>query len=167
MEYEGRRPCRTCTDFKTWRKNMETTQDNKSTGTSTDNKSNNKSTSADVSASPARKDCPLDRDELGSNTWSFLHTMASHYPDNPSTEQRKDMKTFFHLLSQFYPCNVCAEDLRDQLKRSPPKTDSQSTLSQWLCAIHNEINVKLGKPQFDCKLVNERWRDGWKDGSCD
>lgn len=30
-----------------------------------------------------------------------------------------------------------------------------------------EVNRKLGKPDFDCSLVDERWRDGWKDGSCD
>jgi FAD-linked sulfhydryl oxidase len=40
-------------------------------------------------------------------------------------------------------------------------------LSQWLCRIHNEINRRLGKQEFDCSKVDERWRDGWKDGSCD
>jgi len=33
--------------------------------------------------------------------------------------------------------------------------------------MHNIVNMKIGKPKFDCSLVNERWRDGWKDGSCD
>lgn len=49
----------------------------------------------------------------------------------------------------------------------PIQTQSQSQLSQWLCRIHNKVNVKLGKPVFDCSKVNERWRDGWLDGSCD
>ena len=25
----------------------------------------------------------------------------------------------------------------------------------------------LGKPEFDCSKVFQRWRDGWADGSCD
>ncbi|PSN48518.1 FAD-linked sulfhydryl oxidase ALR [Blattella germanica] len=114
-----------------------------------------------------RPDCPLDKDELGRNTWGFLHTMAAYYPDSPTSEQRRDMSNFFALFSKFYPCEPCAEDLREQLKVNPPITSSQHELSQWLCRIHNNINVRLGKKVFDCSKVNERWRDGWLDGSCD
>lgn len=52
------------------------------------------------------------------------------------------------------------------LKASPPQVNSQDELSQWLCKLHNRVNKKLGKDEFDCKKVNERWRDGWLDGSC-
>lgn len=54
-----------------------------------------------------------------------------------------------------------------RLKTNQPDTKSRHALSQWLCGIHNDINVRLGKPEFDCSRVDERWRDGWKDGSCD
>lgn len=54
-----------------------------------------------------------------------------------------------------------------RLKDSPPKVESQKVLSRWLCDTHNVVNKKLGKPIFDCTKVNERWRDGWLDGSCD
>ncbi|KAJ8866377.1 hypothetical protein PR048_032220 [Dryococelus australis] len=57
--------------------------------------------------------------------------------------------------------------LRCRLKVSPPPAQSQEQLSQWLCDVHNGVNERLGKPLFDCSRVNERWRDGWKDGSCD
>ena len=77
------------------------------------------------------------------------------------------MNTFFHLFSKIYPCTICAKDLQKQLKKSPPQTNSQSELSKWLCIIHNEVNRKLGKPEFDCNLINQRWLDGWPDGSCD
>ena len=33
--------------------------------------------------------------------------------------------------------------------------------------MHNEVNRRIGKKEFDCSKVDERWRDGWKDGSCD
>jgi len=52
------------------------------------------------------------------------------------------------------------------MHKEPPPTDSQSNLSQWMCRMHNQINQMLGKELFDCKKVDERWRDGWKDGSC-
>lgn len=155
------KPCRTCTDFKTWAKKQKQTFDSE--------KESQKTQEKDVAlSSPTRReDCPLDKDELGSKTWAFLHTMAAYYPDTPNEQQKKDMRNFFHLFSKFYPCVPCAEDLQEQLKVLPPETGSQKKLSQWLCNIHNEVNKKLGKPEFDCKLVDERWKDGWLDGSCD
>ena len=33
--------------------------------------------------------------------------------------------------------------------------------------MHNEVNRRIGKEEFDCSKVDKRWRDGWKDGSCD
>ena len=123
--------------------------------------------SAALSASKNRADCPLDKDELGSKTWAFLHTMAAYYPEKPTVVQKADMRTFFDVFSKFYPCNTCAEDLQEQLKLTPPRTESQHQLTQWLCSVHNEVNKKLGKPMFDCSLVDQRWRTGWADGSCD
>ncbi|XP_053996713.1 FAD-linked sulfhydryl oxidase ALR [Hylaeus anthracinus] len=153
------KPCRACTDFKTWAKIQKKTFESE--------KESGKKQEKISSISNRRDDCPLDKDELGSRTWSLLHTMAAYYPDHPNEEQKSDMRNFFYTFSKFYPCYVCAEDLREQLKQSPPQTDSQKQLSYWLCDIHNEINEKLGKPRFDCNLVDQRWKDGWLDGSCD
>ena len=58
--------------------------------------------------------CPLDRDELGRNTWGFLHTMAAYYPEKPSEKQQKEARDFFTLFSHFYPCEICAQDLQKQ-----------------------------------------------------
>ncbi|XP_033736579.1 FAD-linked sulfhydryl oxidase ALR-like [Pecten maximus] len=110
--------------------------------------------------------CPLDKNDLGRNTWSFLHTMAAYFPNKPSSTQQSEMKQFINLFSKYYPCDYCAEDLREELKTNQPNTTSQHAFSQWMCRLHNSVNFKLGKPEFDCSKVNERWRDGWKDGSC-
>ncbi|KOC63727.1 FAD-linked sulfhydryl oxidase ALR [Habropoda laboriosa] len=155
------KPCRACMDFKSWAKSQKKTFDSEKES------KKKKEESPPVNDNIKRDDCPLDKDELGSKTWSFLHTMAAYYPSSPSEEQKTDMKKFFHIFSKFYPCYVCAEDLQEQLKHCPPQTDSQKQLSQWLCIIHNEVNKKLGKSEFDCNLVDQRWRDGWLDGSCD
>ncbi|EFN62310.1 FAD-linked sulfhydryl oxidase ALR [Camponotus floridanus] len=154
------KPCRACTDFRTWAKRQKEAYDS-------EKEAQKKQNQTLISNNGTRDNCPLDKDELGSKSWAFLHTMAAYYPDKPSEEQKADMNNFFHIFSKFYPCNICAKDLQEQLKYSPPETDSQEKLSQWLCKLHNEVNTKLGKPEFDCKLVNQRWRDGWLDGSCD
>lgn len=54
-----------------------------------------------------------------------------------------------------------------RLKYHPPNISSQKALAHWMCEVHNMVNRKLEKPQFDCSKVNERWRDGWTDGHCD
>uniref|UniRef100_A0A452J051 Sulfhydryl oxidase n=1 Tax=Gopherus agassizii TaxID=38772 RepID=A0A452J051_9SAUR len=109
---------------------------------------------------------PNRKKELGRNTWAFLHTMAAYYPDHPSNTQQHEMAQFMDLLSKFYPCVKCAKNLRKSLSIKKPDTSNRKKLSQWMCLLHNDVNKMLGKPEFDCSQMDERWREGWKDGSC-
>ncbi|XP_063363474.1 FAD-linked sulfhydryl oxidase ALR [Cydia amplana] len=150
---EEEKPCRACSDFKSWAKSQKPPKPG--------------APKKDSPTKPTRKDCPLDKEELGQATWGFLHSMASYYPEKPTKAQAKSMTQFFNIFSQFYPCEPCALDFREDLKENPPQTESRNALAQWLCERHNTVNEKLGKPEFDCSKVHERWKDGWLDGSCD
>ena len=113
--------------------------------------------------------CPPDVEVLGRATWTFLHTIAANYPENPSTQQQRDVSSFISTLGRFYPCWHCADDFRSWMaKGNEPKVQSRREFENWMCTAHNEVNKKLGKDVFDCSetSLNIRWREGPTDGSC-
>jgi len=118
-------------------------------------------------AKPAH--CPLNKAQLGRNTWSFLHTTAAYYPEKPTPEDKTEMVHFIRSFSRFYPCRNCAEDFRDDLQYFPPKehVNSRQNLAQYFCMLHNRVNTKLGKEEFDCSYDNlkSRWYKNTK-GEC-
>lgn len=111
-----------------------------------------------------RDNCPLNREELGKNTWSFLHTMAAYYPEKPTKSDTEDMTAFLKSFSRFYPCRTCARDLKEDLGYFPPEENvsTRIDLAKYFCMLHNRVNVKLGKEggEFDCSIENldKRWR---------
>jgi FAD-linked sulfhydryl oxidase len=110
--------------------------------------------------------CPVFREELGRATWTLLHTMAAYLPDRPNAAEQAQLIQFMHALSVFYPCKECAMHFRAVMKVIPPVVRTQEEFSAWMCRVHNEVNKRLGKPQFDCTRCAERWRYGWRDGRC-
>lgn len=132
--------------------------------------SGGESAKAAAPVTPAKLDeCPADVETLGRHTWTFLHTAAAYYPEKPSQAHQSSMLGLLKSLPTLYPCGHCADALKTEMKSHPPEPAIQNrgTLSQWMCDIHNEVNGRLGKEIFDCSKTDERWRTGWKDGSCD
>ena len=40
------------------------------------------------------------------------------------------------------------------------QTSSRKTASLWLCHVHNLVNERLGKPEFDCLTLDEKYDCG-------
>ena len=111
--------------------------------------------------------CPPDVEEIGRCGWTVIHSMAAAYPSSPSELDQANIRSFLRLFSKLYPCRTCASGLEKYMEQIPIQAGSRSELALWLCGAHNDVNVKLGKPIFNCSLWDERWRTGWKDGRCD
>ncbi|KAK0459195.1 ERV/ALR sulfhydryl oxidase domain-containing protein [Desarmillaria tabescens] len=100
---------------------------------------------------------------LGRSTWKLLHTITLRYPENPTADEREALESYFHLLSRLYPCGECAAEFQKLLKKLPPQTSSRRSAALWLCSLHNEVNERLGKPQFDCAHLDEEYDCGCGD----
>ncbi|ORX37942.1 ERV/ALR sulfhydryl oxidase domain-containing protein [Kockovaella imperatae] len=98
--------------------------------------------------------------ELGRSAWKVLHLMTLRYPDTPTQDDRDALKSYFHLFARLYPCGECAEEFQALLKEYPPQTSSRKAASMWLCHVHNMINERLGKPEFDCLTLDEKYDCG-------
>ena len=149
------KPCKACVDFKDWLKH----------GTTTSDHSEQKPILEQQIS--INSDCPLMRDDLGRASWSLLHTMAAYYPNKPKEDEQQSMRDFLGSFSKLFPCPECRADFQEEMSKSPPDVSNRLGLSTWMCEQHNLVNRKLGKDQFDCRKVLERWRDGPKDGRCD
>ncbi|BGP12565.1 hypothetical protein JCM10213_004849 [Rhodosporidiobolus nylandii] len=88
--------------------------------------------------------------ELGRASWKLLHTMAARFPEEPTADERDAFKSFLFLFSRLYPCGECAAEFQALLRQHPPQTSSRTTASMYLCHLHNLVNLRLGKPEFDC-----------------
>lgn len=187
------KPCKICTAFRNWkpgttnytepaasRGSQKQTQSNPTSSfagfaalaSGTASVASDTSKSAHDASSYRRPDepppgCPPDVEQLGRATWTFLHTTAAYYPEKPTPTQRVNMLMLLRSLPVLYPCTWCAQDFGEDIEKSPPDVSGRVALSKWLCERHNEVNEKLGKEKFNCAKVDERWKDGPPDGSCD
>ncbi|XP_075673227.1 FAD-linked sulfhydryl oxidase ERV1-like isoform X1 [Castanea sativa] len=100
---------------------------------------------------------PVTKEDLGRATWTFLHTLPAQYPDNPTRQQKKDVKELMAILSRMYPCKECADHFKEVLRVNPVQAGSHAEFSQWLCHVHNIVNRSLGKLVFPCERVDARW----------
>jgi FAD-linked sulfhydryl oxidase len=171
------KPCRVCTTFRNWKPPKTTAAmaqpsdgGHKSTlgvMAALAASAGSPSAAAIVPVATPPAECPPDGEQLGRATWTFLHTTAAYYPERPTPYQRANMLGLLRALPILYPCSHCASHLAETMQGHPPDVSGRAGLSRWLCERHNDVNERLGKEVFDCDGVDERWRDGPPDGSCD
>ncbi|KAI9727823.1 MAG: hypothetical protein M1834_007970 [Cirrosporium novae-zelandiae] len=160
------KPCRSCTSVASWLAMAKKNPSAQSPNSSTPSTPNSTSTSLSTSLP---RDCPPDVEQLGRGSWRLLHSIAATYPEKATHTQQNEMRQFLLYFSKFYPCWTCGEGFNSWMtkKGHEPRVEGRDTLGQWMCEAHNVVNRRLGKPEFDCSKVDERWRTGWKDGRCD
>jgi len=98
------------------------------------------------------------REELGRISWTVLHSFAAGFPDTPSSEDIQAFQNLINSFSQIYPCGDCRNSFKTLINKHPPNNiTSRKDAVLYVCKIHNFVNERLGKPQFDCQKAFEFW----------
>lgn len=93
--------------------------------------------------------------ELGRASWKLFHTMMARFPEKPTPDDSLALKTYIHLFARLYPCGDCAAHFRKLLAAYPPQTSSRNAAAGWACFMHNQVNERLHKPEFDCTKIGD------------
>ncbi|KAI5959808.1 uncharacterized protein KGF55_005040 [Candida pseudojiufengensis] len=98
--------------------------------------------------------------ELGRSSWKLFHTILARYPENPTIKERTTLGEFINLFSKVYPCGDCARHFQTLLSKYPPQTKNRKIAAIWGCDIHNKVNLRLNKPEYDCTTILEDYDCG-------
>ncbi|ODV78855.1 uncharacterized protein CANTADRAFT_52688 [Suhomyces tanzawaensis NRRL Y-17324] len=98
--------------------------------------------------------------QLGNAAWRLFHTILARYPDAPSKQEQSTLSQYIHLFAQVYPCGDCARHFQQLLAKYPPQTKSRKTAALWGCHVHNKVNERLGKDEYDCTTILEDYDCG-------
>lgn len=103
------------------------------------------------------------RAELGRAAWKVLHTTMARFPDTPTADESLALKTYVQLFARLYPCGDCARHFQQLLAKYPPQVGSRNAAAGWACFVHNEVNHRLKKPEFDCNKIGDFYDCGCGD----
>ncbi|PSN65606.1 FAD-linked sulfhydryl oxidase-like protein ERV2 [Corynespora cassiicola Philippines] len=101
--------------------------------------------------------------ELGRASWKVLHTTFARFPEKPTEDEKEALRSFVHLFQRLYPCGECAEHFGQVLAKYPPQVSSRSAAAMWGCYVHNIVNKRLHKPEFNCENIGDAYDCGCGD----
>lgn len=94
----------------------------------------------------------------GSQAWRKFHSKAIYYPENPTPQQRYEVKNFYEreFLKDIH-CENCRTSYSQFLRQYPIRHASRLELFNWGVDIHNLVNKKLGKKQITYNEAYHIW----------
>jgi hypothetical protein len=84
----------------------------------------------------------------GNSFWKVIHIIGYNYPDNPTDEDKKNIKDFFDLIGHLLPCEKCRMHYKNHMltyKLTGDNVMNKKSLFLWTINLHNIVNLSLGK----------------------
>ena len=103
----------------------------------------------------------IDKNSWGEYMWHTIHFVSLGYPNNPSDIDKTNYKNFYENLQNVLPCDECAKHLEQNLKKLPVTNylSSREKLFEWTVLIHNKVNKKLGRREWNVKEAHKYYTD--------
>ena len=84
--------------------------------------------------------------------WMTLHSMASLYPDEPTSAEKSLMNSWLDLFQGTITCPSCKEHFQELLNayrfRFPQMLESRASFLMFSFRAHNSVNHRLNKPIY-------------------
>ena len=81
--------------------------------------------------------------------WTYLHTQAKLYPNEPTVNERIAMNTFINILPKLLPCPMCTYHAQTYINNHSAEiwevTSCRASLFVFFWAFHNAVNARLNK----------------------
>lgn len=98
----------------------------------------------------------------GPHAWFLLHSISLEYPENPTIEDKNNMKNFIIYFGKVIPCEKCRVNFNRHLA-THPLTDnilsSKENLIKWFIDIHNIVNEMTNKKVLTYDECIEQFSD--------
>lgn len=94
----------------------------------------------------------------GPHYWKVMHYITIAYPDNPTPQDKEDIKNFFMAMGKVLPCENCRIHYAMNIQKYPLTNDilsSKYKIINWAKDIHNEVNIRTGKKPLSYEDVIE------------
>lgn len=104
---------------------------------------------------------PPTKKELGNAGWTFIHSIAANFPEEPTESEQRHAKNFLKSIGKLYPCKKCRYHFASYIIKNPPDVSSRESLVLWACGAHNAVNRRNGEEEFPCDIasLDARWKD--------
>lgn len=109
----------------------------------------------------SRRNSMRDSRVWGPRYWYVFHMGACAYPENPTFNERAEMKHYIQAVPLILPCSVCQQHAIKYLSVWSNSLDwvvsSRNNLFVFWWQFHNHVNKSLNKPELSFEKVKEMY----------
>merc|ERR1719419_58105 len=89
--------------------------------------------------------------------WNIMHQLP--FSVKMWDQKTKEKLTLFYKvwIASTIQCRECKGHYQTWIKKQPPLVSDRTSLSKWLFRLHNDVNQRTSKPQFQWDKYEQRW----------
>lgn len=89
--------------------------------------------------------------------WNLMHQLPFAIKKWDAATAMK-LKLFYEVwVTETMQCSYCRGHYQNWIKEHPVEVTNRGSLNWWLFSLHNDVNKRSAKPQFEWSKYNQRW----------